>query len=85
MFWIPIAFSAWTVTPAFEMRCAPVATEASVWKNTTSTPMEAATLAPPLSSEEPPLPARPHTINWFIFPSVLTASIVIPSPETTAS
>src|SRR5207248_909374 len=47
--------------------------------------LPAATLAPPLSSEEPPAPARPQTISWFVLPPVLTASIVIPSPVMTAS
>ncbi len=43
----------------------------------TSTPIDAATLAPPLFCDEPPAPARPQTISWFVLSPVLTASIVI--------
>ena len=85
MFCRPSLFFAETSTPPFEISCAPLATEASVWKKTTSTPIDAATLAPPFSDEVPPLPARPHTMRSFSWPEVLTASTVIPWPVTTAS
>ena len=64
---------------------APFATDASVWKKTTSTPIDAETLAPPFLFEVPALPARPQTIRSFSLSPVLTASTVIPLPVTTAS
>ena len=45
---------------AIDVSVAPLPTDASVWKNTTSTPIDAETLAPPLSEDAPPAAAIPQ-------------------------
>ena len=69
-----------TSTASVEVTCAPLPIEAVVWKVSTWTPTEAATLA----SDLPPAAARPQTMKSFSLPAGVTASTVIPPPVTCA-